>query len=375
MKDGERKGMIQVLGAGRASDLRKRRRVFERVMTWLCHLARRKRGMFYMGIRIGILGYGNLGRGMECAVKQNPDMELVAVFTRRNPEDVKILTEKAAVCRVEDAAEWKDKIDVMILCGGSATDLPGQTPEYAKLFHVVDSFDTHAKIPQHFANVDAAAKEGGKVAVISVGWDPGLFSLNRMYANAILPDGKDYTFWGKGVSQGHSDAIRRIAGVKNAKQYTIPVDEALESVRKGENPELTTRQKHTRECFVVLEEGADEGKVEEEIKTMPNYFADYDTTVHFISEEELLNEHVGIPHGGFVIRSGRTGWEGENRHVIEYGLKLDSNPEFTASVIVAYARAAYRLASEGQSGCKTVFDIAPAYLSAKSGEELRAELL
>lgn len=328
-----------------------------------------------MAIRIGILGYGNLGRGVECAMKQNPDMELVAVFTRRDPESVHILTEGAVVCHVDEAPEWKDKIDVMILCGGSATDLPQQTPVYAKLFHVIDSFDTHAKIPQHFADVDAAAKEGGKVGIISVGWDPGMFSLNRMYANAILPDGKDYTFWGKGVSQGHSDAIRRIKGVKNAKQYTIPVDSALESVRNGENPELTTRQKHTRECFVVLEEGADAAKVEEEIKTMPNYFADYDTTVHFISEEELLANHSGIPHGGFVIRSGRTGWEQENSHVIEYRLKLDSNPEFTASVIVAYARAAYRLACEGQSGCKTVFDIAPAYLSAKSGEELRASLL
>lgn len=328
-----------------------------------------------MSIRVGILGYGNLGRGVECAVRQNPDMELVAVFTRRNPESVSVLTEKAAVCHVDEAAAWKDKIDVMILCGGSATDLPEQTPVYAKLFNVVDSFDTHAKIPQHFANVDAAAKESGKVGIISVGWDPGMFSLNRMYANAILPDGKDYTFWGKGVSQGHSDAIRRIAGVKNAKQYTIPVDEALMMVRNGENPELTTRQKHTRECFVVLEKGADAAKVEEEIKTMPNYFADYDTTVHFISEEELLTNHSGIPHGGFVIRSGRTGWANENNHVIEYSLKLDSNPEFTASVIVAYARAAYRLSCEGQSGCKTVFDIAPAYLSAKSGEELRAALL
>ena len=328
-----------------------------------------------MSIRIGILGYGNLGRGVECAVRQNPDMELVAVFTRRKPEDLSIMTEKAAVCHVDEAAAWKDKIDVLILCGGSATDLPEQTPVFAKLFNVVDSFDTHAKIPQHFSNVDAAAKESGKVGIISVGWDPGMFSLNRMYANAILPDGKDYTFWGKGVSQGHSDAVRRIEGVKNAKQYTIPVDAALEAVRNGENPELTTRQKHTRECFVVLEEGADAAKVVEEIKTMPNYFVDYDTTVHFISEEELLRDHSGIPHGGFVIRSGRTGWEKENSHVIEYSLKLDSNPEFTASVIVAYARAAYRLAREGQSGCKTVFDIAPAYLSAKSGEELRATLL
>lgn len=328
-----------------------------------------------MGIRIGILGYGNLGRGVECAIKQNQDMELAAVFTRRNPADVSILTKEAAVCKVDEVEKWKDKIDVMILCGGSATDLPKQTPEYARLFNVVDSFDTHAKIPEHFENVDKAAKENGRIGIISVGWDPGMFSLNRMYANAILPDGKDYTFWGKGVSQGHSDAVRRIAGVKNAKQYTIPVDAALEAVRAGGNPELSTRQKHTRECFVVLEEGADAAKVEEEIKTMPNYFADYDTIVHFISEEELLANHSGIPHGGFVIRSGKTGWEQENNHVIEYSLRLDSNPEFTASVIVAYARAAYRLSREGQSGCKTVFDIAPAYLSAKSGEELRAELL
>lgn len=328
-----------------------------------------------MSIKIGILGYGNLGRGVECAIKQNPDMELAAVFTRRNPENVKILTETAAVCNVADAAKWKDKIDVLILCGGSATDLPVQTPEYAKLFNVVDSFDTHARIPEHFANVDAAAKEAGNVGIISVGWDPGMFSLNRMYANAILPEGKDYTFWGKGVSQGHSDAIRRIKGVKNAKQYTIPVEEALEAARCGQNPELTTREKHTRECFVVLEEGADPAKVAEEIMTMPNYFADYDTTVNFISEEELIANHSGIPHGGFVLRSGVTGWEKENKHIIEYSLKLDSNPEFTSSVIVAYARAAYRLAKEGQSGCKTVFDIAPAYLSAKSGEELRASML
>ena len=328
-----------------------------------------------MSIKIGILGYGNLGRGVECAVKQNDDMELVAVFTRRNPEDVKILTETATVCNVEDVEDWKDKIDVMIICGGSATDLPKQTPVYAKMFNVIDSFDTHARIPEHFANVDAAAKEGGHVGIISVGWDPGMFSLNRLYANAILPDGNDYTFWGKGVSQGHSDAIRRVEGVKDGKQYTIPVEAALEAVRNGENPELTTRQKHTRECFVVLEEGADAAKVEEEIKTMPNYFSDYDTTVHFISEEELKANHSGIPHGGFVLRSGKTGWDGENNHLIEYSLKLDSNPEFTSSVLIAYARAAYRLASEGQSGCKTVFDIAPAYLSAKSGEELRKHML
>ncbi len=328
-----------------------------------------------MSIKIGILGYGNLGRGVECAVKQNDDMELVAVFTRRNPEDVKILTETATVCNVADVEDWKDKIDVMIICGGSATDLPKQTPVYAKMFNVIDSFDTHARIPEHFANVDAAAKEGGHVGIISVGWDPGMFSLNRLYANAILPDGNDYTFWGKGVSQGHSDAIRRVEGVKDGKQYTIPVEAALKAVRNGENPELTTRQKHTRECFVVLEEGADAAKVEEEIKTMPNYFSDYDTTVHFISEEELKANHSGIPNGGFVLRSGKTGWDGENKHLIEYSLKLDSNPEFTSSVLIAYARAAYRLASEGQIGCKTVFDIAPAYLSAKSGEELRKHML
>ena len=328
-----------------------------------------------MSIKIGILGYGNLGRGVECAVKQNDDMELVAVFTRRNLEDVKILTETATVCNVADVEDWKDKIDVMIICGGSATDLPKQTPVYAKMFNVIDSFDTHARIPEHFANVDAAAKEGGHVGIISVGWDPGMFSLNRLYANAILPDGNDYTFWGKGVSQGHSDAIRRVEGVKDGKQYTIPVEAALKAVRNGENPELTTRQKHTSECFVVLEEGADAAKVEEEIKTMPNYFSDYDTTVHFISEEELKANHSGIPHGGFVLRSGKTGWDGENKHLIEYSLKLDSNPEFTSSVLIAYARAAYRLASEGQSGCKTVFDIAPAYLSAKSGEELRKHML
>lgn len=328
-----------------------------------------------MKTRIGILGYGNLGRGVECAVRQNDDMELAAVFTRRNPADVSVLTKNAQVCHINDAADWKDKIDVMILCGGSATDLPQQTPEYVKYFNVIDSFDTHARIPEHFANVDAAAKASGHIGIISVGWDPGMFSLNRLYANAILPDGKDYTFWGKGVSQGHSDALRRIAGVKNAKQYTIPVDSALEAVRAGSNPELSTREKHTRECFVVLEEGADAAKIEQEIKTMPNYFADYDTTVHFISEEELLANHSGIPHGGFVLRSGVTGWEREHKHLIEYSLKLDSNPEFTSSVLIAYARAAHRLANEGQSGCKTVFDIAPAYLSAKSGEELRASML
>ena len=328
-----------------------------------------------MSIRIGIMGYGNLGKGIECAIKQNDDLELVAVFTRRNPETVKILTEGESVCAASEALGWKDKIDVLILCGGSATDLPKQTPEYAKYFNVIDSFDTHARVPEHFANVDASAKAAGKVGIISVGWDPGMFSLNRLYANAILSNGSDYTFWGKGVSQGHSDAIRRIEGVKDAKQYTIPVESALEAVRAGKNPELTTRQKHTRECFVVLEEGADAAKVENEIKTMPNYFADYDTTVHFISEEELNANHSGIPHGGFVIRSGKTGWNLENNHVIEYSLKLDSNPEFTSSVLVAYARAAYRLNKEGVSGCKTVFDIAPAYLTSMSGEEIRAHLL
>ena len=328
-----------------------------------------------MSIKIGIIGYGNLGRGVECAVRQNPDMELAAVFTRRNPESLKISTPSAAVAGVGEIAQWKDKIDVMIICGGSATDLPKQTPEYAKMFNVVDSFDTHAKIPEHFAAVDKSAKSAGKVAIISVGWDPGLFSLNRMYANAILTDGKDYTFWGKGVSQGHSDAVRRIAGVKNAKQYTIPVQSALDAVRNGKNPDLTTRQKHTRECFVVLEDGANAAEVEKQIKEMPNYFADYDTTVHFIDDEEFAKNHSAIPHGGFVLRCGKTGANGENSHIIEYSLKLDSNPEFTSCVLLAYARAACRLNKEGQSGCKTVFDIAPAYLSAKSGEELRATML
>ena len=326
-------------------------------------------------IRIGILGYGNLGRGVECAIKHNDDEELVAVFTRRDPSTVKILTEGAAVVNVADIEAWKDKIDVLIICGGSATDLPEMTPKYAKMFNVIDSFDTHANIPTHFANVDAAAKEGGKIAMISLGWDPGMFSVSRLYANSILNNGQTYTFWGKGVSQGHSDAIRRVPGVKNGKQYTIPVPEALEAVRSGSNPELSTRQKHTRECFVVLEEGADPAKVEEAIKTMPNYFADYDTTVHFISEEELKAKHSGIPHGGFVIHSGRTGWNDENNHVIEYSLKLDSNPEFTSSVLVAFARAAVRMANEGQVGCRTIFDVPPAYLSSMSGEEIRAHLL
>ncbi|MDD6133122.1 MAG: diaminopimelate dehydrogenase [Selenomonadaceae bacterium] len=328
-----------------------------------------------MSIRIGILGYGNLGRGVECAVEANPDMELAAVFTRRNPSAVSIATAGVPVVHVDDVSAWKDKIDVMILCGGSATDLPVQGPQYAKLFNVVDSFDTHARIPEHYAAVDKAAQESGHIGIISVGWDPGLFSLARVYANAILPNGKDYTFWGRGVSQGHSDAIRRIKGVKDARQYTVPVPSAIEAVRAGENPELTTRQKHTRECFVVLEEGADAAYVEKEIKTMPNYFADYDTTVTFISEEELQQNHKGLPHGGSVIRTGVTGHGQENQHVIEFKLDLDSNPEFTTSVLVAYARAAYRLAKEGQTGCKTVLDIAPAYLCAQSGEELRAQLL
>ena len=326
-------------------------------------------------IRIGILGYGNLGKGVESAIKQNSDMELAAVFTRRNPEDLKIRMENVPVLNTDSLLEMKDKIDVLILCGGSATDLPKQTPEYAKYFNVVDSFDTHARIPEHFEAVDTMAKENHTTAMISVGWDPGMFSLNRLYGNVILPEGKDYTFWGKGVSQGHSDAIRRIEGVKDAKQYTIPVEEALEAVRSGSNPELTTRQKHIRECFVVAEDGADKEKIAETIKTMPNYFADYDTTVHFISEEELKAEHSGIPHGGFVLRSGVTGMEKENKHIIEYSLKLDSNPEFTASVIVAYARAAYRMNQEGMTGCKTVFDVPPAYLSPLSGAELRKNLL
>ena len=326
-------------------------------------------------MNIGIMGYGNLGRGIECAIRQNPDMELTAVFTRRDPATVKILTEGVAVYSADDFEAHADEVDVLVMCGGSATDLPQQTPVFAKLCNVIDSFDTHANIPQHFDNVDAAARESGHVALISAGWDPGMFSLNRLYANCILPEGSDYTFWGKGVSQGHSDAVRRIAGVKNAKQYTIPVPEALESVRAGENPQLTTRQKHTRECVVVAEEGADLAQIEHDIVTMPNYFSDYDTTVHFISEDDFARDHAGIPHGGFVIRSGATGWNKENKHVVEYSLKLDSNPEFTASVILAFARAINRLHNEGQIGCKTVFDIAPAYLSPLSGEELRAHLL
>lgn len=326
-------------------------------------------------IRIGIMGYGNLGRGIECAIKQNPDMELKAVFTRRDPETVQILTDNVPVYRAADAINWKDEIDVLILCGGSATDLPEQTKEYAKYFNVVDSFDTHAKIPEHFDNVNKSAVESDHIAVISVGWDPGMFSLNRLYANAILPSGNDYTFWGKGVSQGHSDAIRRVEGVQDGKQYTIPVEKALASVRNGENPQLSVREKHTRECFVVPKPGADLDKITKEIQEMPNYFADYDTTVHFITQEELDRNHGGIPHGGFVIRSGKTGWNEENSHVIEYSLKLDSNPEFTASVIAAYARAAFRMKADGLKGCKTVFDIAPAYLCAMSNEQLRAQML
>lgn len=323
-------------------------------------------------MKIGILGYGNLGKGVEYAIEQNSDMDLVAIFTRRNPSDLKI-NSNTKVVNISEIEQWKDKIDILIICSGSASDLPEQTPKYAKLFNVLDSFDTHAKIPTHFDNVDKAAKESNHIALISAGWDPGLFSLNRLYANAILPEGKDYTFWGKGISQGHSDAIRRIEGVKNAKQYTIPVDNALKSVREGENPIFTSRQMHTRECFVVVEDNADKNRIEAEIKNMPNYFEPYDTTVHFISEEELNEKHGGIPHGGFVIRTGKTA--GNKKHIIEYSLKLESNPEFTSSVLVAYARAIYRLSKEGQTGCKTVFDIAPKYLISKSDEEIRRTML
>ena len=325
-----------------------------------------------MSIKIGILGYGNLGRGVEAAVKMNDDMELVAVYTRRAPETLKINSD-AAVKSVAELEKGNEDIDVLVICGGSATDLPEMTPKFAKLYNVIDSFDTHAKIPEHFANVDAAAKAAGKIGIISSGWDPGMFSLNRLYASAVLPNGKDYTFWGKGVSQGHSDAVRRIDGVIDCRQYTIPVPAALDKVRSGADPELTTREKHTRECFVVAEDGADLARIENEIKTMPNYFADYDTTVHFISADEMARDHSGLPHGGSVIYSGTTS-EG-TKHVIEYSLKLDSNPEFTGSVIIAYARAAYRMNNEGMTGAKTVFDIAPAYLSAKSGDELRAHFL
>ena len=325
-----------------------------------------------MTIKIGIVGYGNLGKGVENAVKFNKDIELVAIFTRREPAKLKV-SSNTKVFSVDDIEQWKDKIDVLVLCGGSATDLVLQTPKYAKMFNVVDSFDTHAKIPEHFNKVDKIAKASKTVAIISVGWDPGLFSLNRMLGNTFLPDGKDYTFWGKGVSQGHSDAIRRIPGVKTAKQYTIPMASALEAVRSGKKPNLTTRQKHRRECFVVAEEGADKNKIEQAIKTMPNYFDEYDTTVNFISEEEFNKNHLGMAHGGFVIRSGTTSQN--MNHLIEFSIKLDSNPEFTSSILIAYARATYRLAKEGQCGCKTIFDIAPAYLSQKTSEELRRTLL
>ncbi|MBR3766951.1 MAG: diaminopimelate dehydrogenase [Clostridia bacterium] len=326
-------------------------------------------------MKIGIYGYGNLGKGVECAIKQNSDVELVAVFTRRDPATVKILTPEAEVVKTDRVLEYKDKIDVMIICGGSATDLPEMTPELAKNFNVIDSFDTHAKIPEHFANVNKTATENGNIALISAGWDPGMFSVNRLMASAILPAGKDYTFWGRGVSQGHSDAIRRIDGVLDARQYTCPVEEAMNKVRAGENPELTTREKHTRECFVVAEEGADLERIKNEIVTMPNYFADYDTTVTFISQEELNLNHKGIPHGGSVIRTGVTGKDGENKQVIEYKLTLDSNPEFTASVILCYARAIYKMKSRGITGCKTVFDVAPADLSAIPYEEMLAHML
>lgn len=325
--------------------------------------------------KIAILGYGNLGRGVECAVKQSSDMELVAVFTRRDPSTVKIQTPGVPVLNVSEMENWVGRVDLLIICGGSATDLPVLTPKYAKMFNVIDSFDTHAKIPVHFANVDSAAKSAGNIAMISVGWDPGLFSLNRVYAQSILREGRDYTFWGKGVSQGHSDAVRRIKGVKNAKQYTCPVESALEAVRSGKMPELTTRQKHTREVFVVALPNADKAYIEKEIKTMPNYFDEYDTTVHFISEEEFNKNHSGLAHGGFVIRSGKTGMNNEHSHVIEYSLKLDSNPEFTTCVLVAYARAALRMKSEGRVGCYTVLDVPPAYLSPLSGDELRANCL
>ena len=325
-------------------------------------------------MKIAIYGYGNLGRGVECAVINSGDAELFGVFTRRAPETVNTVS-GCNVYHVDDILNYKNDIDVVIICGGSATDLPTMTPDLAKSFNVVDSFDTHANIPQHFNNVNDAAKGTNHTALISGGWDPGMFSINRLYASAVLPDGKDYTFWGKGVSQGHSDAIRRIDGVKDAKQYTVPIDEALNAVRSGLQPELTTRQKHLRECFVVAEDGADKARIENEIKTMPNYFADYDTIVHFISEEELKRDHAGIPHGGFVIRTGKTGINHENSHVIEYSLKLDSNPEFTASVLVAYARAINKLYNRGDYGCKTVFDIAPADLSPLTNEELRKTML
>ena len=326
-------------------------------------------------IRIGIVGYGNLAKGAECAISQNPDMELTAVFTRRKPETVKVQTPGVPVVAMEDILSYKDKVDVLLLCGGSATDLPEMTPALAKDFNVVDSYDNHSRIPEHFENVNKAAKESGHIGVISTGWDPGLFSVNRLYANAILPQGKDYTFWGKGVSQGHSDAVRRIKGVLDARQYTIPVEEALTAVRSGENPELSTRQKHTRYCYVVAEEGADKAAIENEIKTMPGYFADYDTTVEFISREEMAKNHAGLPHGGHVIRTGKTGWNGENTQTIEYTLRLDSNPQFTASVLVACARAAVRMRGRGVTGCQTIFDIAPADLIAAPREEVIAHML
>lgn len=328
-----------------------------------------------MGIRVGIFGYGNLGRGVEAAIRQNPDMELAAVFTRRDPKQLTLQTEGVPVVAASDAAAFETKVDVMILCGGSAKDLPVQTPELAGHFHVINSFDTHAKIPEHFAAVDRAAREGRKTALISLGWDPGMFSLNRLISSVILPHGENYTFWGRGVSQGHSDACRRVEGVLDARQYTIPVAQSVERVRAGEQPDFTPRQMHTREVYLVAEEGADRARIEREIKSMPNYFADYDTTVHFITAEEMKRDHAELPHGGFVIRSGVTGFEEEHRQIAEYSLKLDSNPEFTGSILVAYARALHRLAEEGQFGCKTVFDIAPAYLSPLSAEELRASML
>lgn len=326
-------------------------------------------------IRIGILGYGNLGKGVELGISQNKDMELVGVFTRRKADRIKLLTKNTKAFHIDEAKKMADLIDVMILCGGSKADLPLQGPEFASMFNTVDGFDTHAKIPEYYDAMNQVAIKSKKTCVISSGWDPGLFSLNRLYGEAILPEGKNYTFWGKGVSQGHSDAIRRVEGVLDAKQYTIPKEEALSKVRDGELPELTTRQKHLRECYVVAEEGADLSRIENEIKTMPDYFSDYDTIVHFISKEELDREHNKISHGGFVIQSGRTGLNSENAHIIEYSLKLGSNPDFTANVLLAYARAVYRLNKEGSYGAKTVFDIAPAYLSMKSDEELRRSLL
>ena len=325
--------------------------------------------------RIGIVGYGNLAKGVECAIRQNADLQLAAVFTRRDPASLQIKTPNVPVLRLEEAANRKDQIDVMVLCGGSATDLPEMTPTFAKDFHVVDSFDNHSKIPVHYAAVDAAASESGHVALISVGWDPGLFSVNRLYASAILPEGKDYTFWGKGVSQGHSDAVRRLPGVLDCRQYTIPVPEALDRVRSGENPELTTREKHTRYCYVVAEEGADKAAIEQAIKTMPGYFADYDTTVEFITMDQMKRDHAGLPHGGSVIRSGKTGWDGESCQTIEYKLTLDSNPQFTGSVLAACARAVHKMALRGETGCKTIFDIAPADLSAVSREDIIAHML